>query len=132
MQTFIGSLSDVLLVGGTRHLVEDCSLTQGPYWCICNLLDDPHGKWSELLSLPSHKLIFSSLAWDSQSPDPPVAAPWATTPWGDQGTWYQGGTNWAGIPAPPGPYMTYASFQAQNPQSWSPLDWSFPPLFQSL
>src|ERR1700726_4204172 len=118
--------------GGTGHLVKDCSLTQGPYRRICNLLDDPHGEWSELLSPLSRKLIFPLLAWDSQSPDPPIAAPWATTPWGDQGTWYQGGMNWASIPIPPGPYMTYTSFQAQNPQSWSLLDWSFPPLFQSL
>ena len=125
-------LEQCFACGGTGHLVKDCSLTQGPYHRICNLLDDPHGEWSELLSPSSCKLIFSSLVWDSQPPNLPVAAPWATTPWGDQGTWYQGGTNWASIPIPPGPYMTYASFQAQNPQPWSPLGWSFPLLFQSL
>src|SRR3984893_17055066 len=70
-------LEQCFACGGTGHLVKDCSLTQGPYQHICNLLDDPHGEWSELLSPPSRKLISSPLAWDSQSPNPPIAAPWA-------------------------------------------------------
>src|SRR6202043_805948 len=41
--------------GKVGHLVKDCSLTQGPYHCICNLLDDPHGEFAKFLSSPSSK-----------------------------------------------------------------------------
>ena len=68
----------------------------------------------------SYHELTPSPAWDSQPPNPPVAAPWATTPWGDQGTWYQGGMNWTGIPRPP---VDCHYLQVQNPQSWTHPCW---------